>query len=114
MPTFGADVHTARDIDPSDPSNIRFWLAFEFIQAAPHSSILNDVALMNMRSMLVTLDTFHCEMSTLNDVAPMNKLFISLTLDTSHLEMSLANDFAPMNMPFMSVTCDTFHSDKSL
>ena len=88
MPTAGADVHTVSDIDPGDPSNMRFLVAFEWTQTAPQSCCLNDVALMNISSMLVTLDTSHLEMSPLNDVAPANIQFIFVTLDTSHFERS--------------------------
>ena len=32
------------DIDPDEPSNMRFFLAFEWTQAAPQSFFLNDFA----------------------------------------------------------------------
>ena len=37
-------VHTCDDIDPNEPANMSFLLAFERTQAAPHSVCLNDVA----------------------------------------------------------------------
>ena len=54
-------VHTVRDIDPGERSNIECLLAFECTQAAPQSWCLNDVACMNMVFMLVTFDTSHFE-----------------------------------------------------
>ena len=59
--------------------------------------------------MVITLDTFHFEMSPLNDSAPENMKLMSVTLDTSHFEMSPLNNCAPKNTPFMSVTLDTSH-----
>ena len=38
------DVQTVDDIDPGEPKNMSFLLAFEFTQAAPQSFFLNDVA----------------------------------------------------------------------
>ena len=40
----GEVVHTVRDIDPDEPVNMSFLLAFELVQAAPQSFRLNDVA----------------------------------------------------------------------
>ncbi len=40
----GADVHTVRDIDPDEPSNMRVFFAFELAQAAPQSVCLKDAA----------------------------------------------------------------------
>ena len=37
-------VHTVRDIDPDEPVNMSFLLAFELTQAAPQSFWLNDTA----------------------------------------------------------------------
>ena len=82
------DVHTVREIDPNDPTNISFLLAFEWTQAALQSFCVNEAALLNMLSMLVTLDTSHLEMSPLNDDTDQNMPAMSVTLDTSHLEMS--------------------------
>ena len=104
----GADVHT--DIDPGDPVNMRPLLAFEWVQAAPQSFLLNDSASRNMLSMLITLDTSHFEMSRLKNVASENIRLMSVTLDTSHFEMSPVKDTAPRNMSLMSVTRDTSHS----
>ena len=95
MPGMTADVHTACDIDPGDSSNMSFLLAFEFTQAAPHSSTLKDFASINIRSMLVTLVTSHFEISQLKDVAPMNMPFMSTTLDTSQFETSPLNFVLP-------------------
>ena len=38
----GEVVHTVRDIDPDEPANMPFLLAFELVQAAPQSYRLND------------------------------------------------------------------------
>ena len=37
-------MHPVRDIDPEEPANNRSLLAFEWIQAAPHNTCLNDFA----------------------------------------------------------------------
>ena len=42
--TTGVVAHTVCDIDPDDPSNIKFLLAFEWTQADPQSLCSNDVA----------------------------------------------------------------------
>ena len=73
MVRVGVDVRMIRNIDPADPSNIRFLVAFEWTQAAPQSCCF---------------DTSHVEMLPLKDIAKENMLFISLTLDTSHFDMS--------------------------
>ena len=85
------DMHTVLDIDPDVVENISALLACEWTQAAPQSVWLNDTALENMLSMLVTLETSHLEMSMLNKFANMNVRLMSVTLDTSHLEMSRLN-----------------------
>ena len=72
MATVRKDLHSVRDIDPGEPSNIISFVAFECTQAAPQSLCLNDVAFRNILFMLPTLDTSHREMSVLNDVAPLN------------------------------------------
>ena len=41
-------LHTLRDIDPGEPTNISFLLAFESIQAVPQSLCVNDAASKNM------------------------------------------------------------------
>ena len=41
-------VHTVRDIDPGDLSNINSLLAFEWTQATPQSVCLNDLASRNI------------------------------------------------------------------
>ena len=53
------DICAVRDMDPPEPLNMRFCDAFELTQAAPLSSCVNIAALMNMRSMLFTLETSH-------------------------------------------------------
>ena len=40
--------HTFRDIDPGEPANIRFFLAFERTQAGSQSLCLNDSACINI------------------------------------------------------------------
>ena len=89
--------------------NISRLVAFEYTQAAPQSSCLNDVALLNMLSMLVTLDTSQCEMSPLNDGASQNIPFISVTLDTSHFEIS-PEKCEKANISLISVMADISHS----
>ena len=44
----GAAAHTVSEIDPGEPVNMNFLLAFEWTQAAPQSFWLNDVAPWNM------------------------------------------------------------------
>ena len=43
-----ADVHTVRDIDPSEPANMSALLAFEWTHSAPQSVCLNDIPSLNM------------------------------------------------------------------
>ena len=86
-----SEVHTVGDIVPKQLANILVLLALDWTQAAPQSFCLNDAAPENISSMLVTLDTFHFEMSPLNNLAPKNILFIWVTLDTSHFDMSPLN-----------------------
>ena len=43
-----AAVHTASDIDPDEPSNMRSCVAFELIQASPQSVCLKDSAWSNI------------------------------------------------------------------
>ena len=69
---LAAAVQTVADIDPDEPKNMPDFDAVEWTQEAPHSSRLNDVASMNMKSMLAALDTSHFEMSPLNEAAPLN------------------------------------------
>ena len=106
-------MHTDGDIDPDEPSNISFLLAFEWTQAVPQSFRLNDVACQNMLVMSVTLDTSHFEMSPLNAFALRNIAVIVVTLDTSHFEMSPLNDVARQNMLLMSITLETSHFERS-
>ena len=70
-------------------------------------SPLNELALQNIRSILIALDTSQVEMSPLNDVAYQNMACISFTLDTSHLEMSPLKNDASRKMRSVSVTSDT-------
>ena len=84
----GVGVHT---IDPGEPENISFLLAFDWTQAAPQSFCLNDFAPSNMKSMSVALDTSHFEMSQLNTIADWNIAFMFFTFDTSHFDMAPLN-----------------------
>ena len=59
--------------------------------------------------MFVTRETSHLDRSPLNEVAPLNIPSMLITRDTSHLEMSALNDVAPLNNPLMSVMSDTSH-----
>ena len=88
MAVVGSAVHTVRDIDPDDPTNMSFLFAFECTQAVPQSVCLNDTAPKNMPPISLTVDTSHLEMSPLNDTAPQNMLPVLRTLDTSQFEMS--------------------------
>ena len=92
--TESCGAHTVRDIDPRDPPNIKFLLAFERTQGAPQSVCLNAVASENMPFISVTRDTPHFEMSILKDAAFQNIWFIVVTRDTSHFEMSALKDAA--------------------
>ena len=42
--TAEAGVHSVFDIDPSEPANMRTFVAFELTQAAPQSCCLKDAA----------------------------------------------------------------------
>ena len=106
----GADVHSVRDIDPDEPTNISFLLALDRTQASPQSLRLNDDAFKNIESMLTTLETSHLDISPLNNSFLVNMKLISVTLDTSHFERSPLKEFAPANKWFMSATLDTSHS----
>ena len=64
--------HTADAIDPDDPANMDSLVDFECTQAVPQSSCLKDSAPANMKSMFVTLETSHLEMSLLNDLELQN------------------------------------------
>ena len=82
----------------SEPSNIPYLSAVEVLHP-PQSSCAKDEALKNMPFILVTLDTFHLEMSLqLNDAAYENMNSMLVTLDTSHFETSPLNDLAASNM----------------
>ena len=109
-----AVVHTVLDIDPDEPANMTFFVAFEWTQALPQSCRLNTIAPRNMLSMLLTLDTSHFEMSRSNDRASRNMPGMLVTLDTSHCERSLLNDFAQWNISDMSLTFDTSHFEMPL
>ena len=76
----GESTQSVFDIDPDDPANISFLLAFEWTQVAPQIWCLNDAAPINMLCMLVTLDTSHFEISTSNDFASLNIPSMSPTL----------------------------------
>ena len=89
------DLHTVRDIDPGEPSNISILLAVERTQAALQRLRLNDTAFENISSMLRTLDKSHFEMRPLNDVARANIMFMFSTLETSHFDMPVLKASAP-------------------
>ena len=59
---------------------------------APQSFWENDFALVNMKSMMVTLDTSHLERSPLKDEAELNMPRMVVTFDTAHLDRSPLND----------------------
>ena len=63
-----------------------------------------------MPTMLVTLDTFHLEMSPLNDDAEKYMPNMLVTLDTSHLEMSPSNKGSDQNIDSMSIRVETSHA----
>ena len=91
---MGGDEQSVCAIEPNEPSNMTFLLAFELTQEAPQICCLKDVAPMNMLFIAVTLDTSHFEMSRSKDFAPMNMLSIFIAIETSHLEMSPLKDDA--------------------
>ena len=62
-----------------------------------------------MAFMLVTLDTFHFDMSPLNDAAPRNMALISATLDTFHFEI-MSLKFKKAKIPLILVMAETSHS----
>jgi len=69
MAGASVDVHTVRDIDPGERTNISFLLAVACTQAASQSVCLNDAAPMNMAPISMTLETSHFEISLLKDDA---------------------------------------------
>ena len=79
----GGRAHAVCDIDPDDPANIEDFLAFEWTQVAPQSFRLKESAPINIKSIFVTLDTSHFEMSTLNNVAEEKRSSMISILDTS-------------------------------
>ena len=101
------DVHTVRDIDPGEFSNMSTFLAFDRTQAAPQRFCLNPTAFENISSISTTLDTSHFEISQLNDAVIRNMAGIASTLDTSHFERSPLYDCAPRNIEDMSFAPDT-------
>ena len=110
---MGADVHTVCDIDPVEPVNMSFLLAFELTHSAPQSFWLNEAAFKNIWSMLVTPETSHLERSPLKDVleSMLNMNAMLVTLDTPHLERSPLNDAAARNILDMSFALDKSHSE---
>ena len=99
-------------IFPDELMNILSLSAVE-VDHAPQRVCVNDDASENMPNMVLTLDTFHLDMSQLNDDAEANMPTISITLDTSHLDMSPLNDDAKTNMLCILVTLATFHLEMS-
>ena len=78
---------------PGEPTNISVLSAVEVLHV-PQSVCEKDDAPLNMRFMLVTLDTSHLDMSPLNDDADLNMALMLVTLDTSQSEISPVNDDA--------------------
>ena len=72
---------------PGEPTNISVLSAVKVLHE-PQSVCEKDDAPLNMRFMLVTLDTSHLDMSVLKHEACKNMACMLVTLDTSHLEMS--------------------------
>ena len=70
---------------------------------------LNLPASLNMSSMLVTLLTFHADMSWLKSMALLNIRAMLVTPETSHEDMSWLKPHASLNIPDMSVIPETFH-----
>ena len=98
MPGVGPNVDKVRNINPCEPLNMSFLIAFESSQASPQSCCLNDVAPRNILLISVTLDTFHADISPSNDAAPRNIPLISVILDTSHIEMLPLKDVPLSNI----------------
>ena len=63
---IGVVVEVVVQIRPYERLNIPALVAVDLSHAAPQSVCLNDDALENIPSMLITLDTSHLEMSQLN------------------------------------------------
>ena len=97
---------------PDEPSNISVLSAVEVVHA-PQSVCVNDDAELNMDPMLVTLHTFHSEISELNDNAEANMPTMLVTLDTSHFELSPLNEDVEANIFSILLTLDTFHLEMS-
>ena len=80
----------SKQILPGEFLNLLTLFAFDSYQA-PQRVCVNADALLNMFAIVVTLPTFHSEMSPLNDDAPLNMEAMLFTLPTFHLEISLLN-----------------------
>ena len=89
------DVHTVRDIDPNETTNMRVLLAFERTQAALQSVCLDDVAPRNIPPILVTLDTSHFDMSP----GPWREPGDRRTASTTHTHKTKQNKKAKQTKP---------------
>ena len=101
-----------RQTRPGEPSNMPSLSAFE-VNHSPQRVRAKAEDPSNILFMLVTLDTFHLEMSALNIVACANIAPMLVTLDTSHFETSALKDVAALNMKLVSVTLATSHLEIS-
>ena len=67
---------------------------------------LNLLQLANIHVILVTLETFHEDMSWLKTMAVSNMAFMLVTFEVSHAPMSSSNSPQQKNMAFMFLTED--------
>ena len=111
---YGAPGHLllSDEICPGECMNIDLLSAFEVAQA-PHRVREKDLALRNMFTIFVALDTSHELRSRLKASAVLNMASNVVTLDTAHPEISPLNFLAYANMPFIFVTLDTSHLEMS-
>jgi hypothetical protein len=99
-------------INSNQPSHISY--IYDMPCFTPHTIFLGLCSSgigqsVNMYSMLVTLLTFHLEISPLKETASLNMQLISVTLLTSYLEISPLKETANWNIDSMVVTLLTFH-----
>ena len=71
---------------------------------------LNLLQLANIHVILVTLETFHEDMSWLKTMALSNMAFMLVTFEVSHAPMSSSNSPQQKNMAFMFLTEDVSHN----
>ena len=98
---------------PCELLNMFVWSAIETAQW-PHRVCEKALALRNISSIVVTLDTFHLEISPLKAWEFSNMPSIVFTLDTSHLEISPLKLYASENIYRIDIARETSHLEISL